>query len=115
MSNLKFQRTYLTEGKPELMYVAFEKDGKQYKWFPKWYEIKKLVDNSWLTKANCNEGKDMGYLMGSLLIAVLRDTLARNHQTHNKPEVGLPEKFNELCELFDKYYSGKGESNVKEN
>ena len=117
MSNLKFQRTYRTDSKPELMYVSFEKDGKEYKWFPKWCEVKKLVDNSWLTEAELNEGKNMEYLTASLLIAVLRDTLSRNHRKQNKPEDGLPEKFAEFCNLFNEYYSGNNtrEQNVKKD
>lgn len=48
-------------------------------------------------------------------LTVLRDTLARNHQTHNRPEEGLKDRFKDFCELFDNYYSGRGDLNVKKD
>ena len=53
MANLKFEDIGWTKD-PELIYVVFESDGQKLKWYPKWDDLRRLIQSAIIAEGHPN-------------------------------------------------------------
>ncbi len=56
-NNLNFLGSTYTEDKKTLLYVVFEYQGQELKWFPKWKDVIDITRISYITEECCHNGK----------------------------------------------------------
>ena len=101
MSNLKWVETnWEHTGKQTLMFVEFDKDGRKYKWYPKWEELADILYGALGTEGVFNNGRLKDYLTFICLQPIFRElsVLKCTEEHYDGEYMELIKKFNDLTD-----------------